>query len=196
MDRHKTDAWQRTLSLPQFRQLVFDADFAFCAHIAAQTLFVHDYQHTIDFTYEPLFKTTKQLRTLIDQLMIKLLLTPTDIVISDEDGLIECVGTKQPGTDRPTEMFGNMDGIRFYRTIPALKAENQALAVLERIAALRTTYKRCIVTINDSVGKKLIGTIEADLAELTAIRTSPTGTKEAFKAQIKKNTFPRETAEQ
>lgn len=191
LDQHRGGTWQKKMSFAEFEQLVFTADNAIHAHAAAQTLFVHDYHKAIDFKQAPLFTTVKQLRALIDQRMLKLYLDPTDITISSEDSIISCAATKRPGTDYPSEMFAMMGGIHFHRTRPAMKAEEQALALLEYIAALGTTYKRCVITISDSDEKTLLGTIEADLTALTAIKRSPTGTKEEFEAQIQKNTFPR-----
>ena len=191
-DRHKSDLWHKTLTMTEFDTLVFDADVAINAHVAAQTLFIHDYQSKIDFTAEPFYRNDKQLRSLIDQEMIRLRLTPVAIELSKENNLISLIGTKEPGTDHPSDVFGVMaGGVRFHRTRPSLKGEEQALHLLEYIATLDTPFKKCTVTVLDFCDKSPIGIITANMSQMTAIKKSQAGTLDEFLRQIESNTFPK-----
>lgn len=161
--------FERTMPLGSFKLLVKSLEVNFVAQGAALILFPFEYADRITArTGAP--SKPKALKAAIYHECQEVKLEPTEIEL--KDGHLTCKLYRSSSLDRPSQIFGNMDGIRFGQEIPPLPLRDQLLGLAVRLAEMMAPITVADLQAVDHAGDSL-GYVKMDLAGLSNAMKGP-----------------------
>jgi hypothetical protein len=181
------DGWNEEYKIEEFEKIVESLFINFHAQASAVVLFCYEYQEKLELNKVKSYTSLKELRTLINIELEDSFFDPVNILFIENNTKIVCDVKKRAGFDFPSELMGNLEGVRFHTKRASLKADEQSFRVILGIAHLNTDFEECQINIVDYNNNK-IGCVRVNLRKWTNL-VKDSFKKEDLNKYIVENTF-------
>lgn len=155
----------KKITFAKFKNITNALELNFIAQAAALNLFIFDKQEELDFGPKEDLSDRRVIQ-LVSNIISENDLVAENIEIINDESKIQCVAKKILGFESPSQVFGNIDGKRFSKEVPAPKLSRCLNHIVTRVGMLNTKFQELEIEVIN-YKEESEGTIVFNLKEFT-----------------------------